>query len=344
MKNNLYMPLHPGDYLNDTNHLTAAEHGAYFLLIMNYWQRGEPLPTDDKKLRGISRMTPEEWEGSKETLLEYFVERDGRLYHKRIEDELDRAKMKSAKARDNGRRSAESRRVNPTNAEQSLNERSTSVERPPSDRSTNSERSTNQDQVQDKKDSSLRSESPPAPVAANGGLLELVEPSPEKPRISWIEEEFQRLCAVYPKRGGSQPRKPAFEKFERTVRKGANPDLIIAAAKAYGEEMRQRGKVGTEFVKQIASWLNTEPWVQLAPPTIANAPRKMADDQWRGLVKAYISTGGNWPWRDTSPEPGRTGCRVPREILDEFRDDLKRVMWPEYFAAAFGLEFAGAAE
>ena len=85
MSNNLYIPFHPGDYLTDTAHLTVAEHGAYFLLILNYWQRGEPLPNDDRKLRGIARMTADEWAESRETILEFFEEQDGYLHHARID-------------------------------------------------------------------------------------------------------------------------------------------------------------------------------------------------------------------------------------------------------------------
>jgi uncharacterized protein YdaU (DUF1376 family) len=120
-----YMPLFVADYLADTAHLTAAEHGAYLLLVMNYWQRGKPLPADDRKLARISRMSDAEWSASRATLAEFFVETGGEWTHKRIEAELAVADQKTSKAKAAARASVEARRAN---AEQTLNGRSTDAE------------------------------------------------------------------------------------------------------------------------------------------------------------------------------------------------------------------------
>lgn len=114
-----YMPLWVGDYLSDTQHLTAAEHGAYMLLIMAYWQRGKALDNSNGRLANVARMSNEEWTKVQPTIAEFF-EIDGDLWtHKRIEREISRAKSKSEQASSAGKASAQRR----------LNGRSTDVQR-----------------------------------------------------------------------------------------------------------------------------------------------------------------------------------------------------------------------
>ncbi|MGO4741058.1 YdaU family protein [Bosea sp. 2KB_26] len=90
-----WMPLYVADYLADTGHLSAAEHGGYLLLIMHYWQNGG-LPTEDRRLARIARMSPAEWGASRDTLAELF---GGAWVHKRIDAELKSAAEASGKAR-----------------------------------------------------------------------------------------------------------------------------------------------------------------------------------------------------------------------------------------------------
>jgi uncharacterized protein YdaU (DUF1376 family) len=96
------MPLYVGDYLADTAHLTAAEHGAYLLLIMAYWRNGS-LPKDENMLRRISRMTQREWIASKDVLYAFF--RDDWI-HDRIESELRKSELTSARRSISGERGA----------------------------------------------------------------------------------------------------------------------------------------------------------------------------------------------------------------------------------------------
>lgn len=104
-----YMPFFVGDYLADTAHLSAIEHGGYLMLIMNYWQRGGPLPADDRKLARIARMTDDEWSEARQNIAEFFECDGGEWRHARIDREISIATEKSAKAKAAARASVASR-------------------------------------------------------------------------------------------------------------------------------------------------------------------------------------------------------------------------------------------
>jgi uncharacterized protein YdaU (DUF1376 family) len=80
------MPLYVGDYLGDTGHLTTAQHGAYLLLMMHYWRKGE-LPDCDRQLSKITKLPLKTWCDYRPILQDFFY--DG-WRHKRIDAELER--------------------------------------------------------------------------------------------------------------------------------------------------------------------------------------------------------------------------------------------------------------
>ena len=91
--NRPWMPLYVGDYLGDTGHLTTTQHGAYLLLMMHYWHKGE-LPDDDRQLCKIAKLPLKTWNEHRATLQDFF--HDG-WKHKRIDAELERMMRVSAK-------------------------------------------------------------------------------------------------------------------------------------------------------------------------------------------------------------------------------------------------------
>jgi len=129
-----YMQLYVSDYLADTAHLNAQQHGAYLLLLMNYWQRGKPLDNTGERLAFVARMTPEEWEDSREILAEFFWV-DGEIWtHARVENDLSKVREKSEQASNAGKRSAIKR---------GISERLTDVQRDSENDSTDVERAFN---------------------------------------------------------------------------------------------------------------------------------------------------------------------------------------------------------
>jgi uncharacterized protein YdaU (DUF1376 family) len=88
-----WMPVYIGDYLGDTQRLTTEQHGAYLLLLFDYWRNGPP-PADDAVLSQITRVSRPAWKKMRRTILAFFSERNGHLHHGRVDHEL-------AMARDN---------------------------------------------------------------------------------------------------------------------------------------------------------------------------------------------------------------------------------------------------
>lgn len=96
-----WMPFYVGDYLGDTQRLTTEQHGAYLLLILDYWRNG-PAPDDDAVLQQICKLAPASWKRHRAALARLFQVEAGEWRHKRIDRELKaaakNAERRSAKA------------------------------------------------------------------------------------------------------------------------------------------------------------------------------------------------------------------------------------------------------
>lgn len=88
-KPDVWFPLVVGDYLKDTSRLTTEQHGAYMLLLMDYWTKGPP-PNDDTILASIAKLDPRRWRVHRPTLEPFFQIGEGLWRHKRVEKELAR--------------------------------------------------------------------------------------------------------------------------------------------------------------------------------------------------------------------------------------------------------------
>jgi uncharacterized protein YdaU (DUF1376 family) len=111
-----YMQFYVADYLADTAHLSTLQHGAYMILLMNYWQRGKALPAKDEYLAQICRLSLDQWLEIKPVIAEFFTERKGCWTQKRIEEDLQRVTSKSTKLSKAGKASAVKRMSNKCSA------------------------------------------------------------------------------------------------------------------------------------------------------------------------------------------------------------------------------------
>lgn len=109
-------------------------------------------------------------------------------------------------------------------------------------------------------------------------------------------DSFEEFWKTYPHRGeASDPKKPAKEKFERAVKRGAEPAAIIAGAKRFAEIERRAGRAGTEKCAQAVTWLNQERWNDYAPAAAPAQPErifvKRDTDEWFARVAAGHKPG-----------------------------------------------------
>ncbi|MDO9714226.1 YdaU family protein [Paracraurococcus lichenis] len=93
-----WMPLHIGDYLADTPHLSTTEHGAYFLLLMAHWRLGH-LPDDDVMLARIANLRLDHWQKIARAIRAFFISgpEPGTLIQQRLIAEKDHAREVASK-------------------------------------------------------------------------------------------------------------------------------------------------------------------------------------------------------------------------------------------------------
>ena len=93
MRTDIWMPIYIGDYLADTSRLTTEQHGAYLLLLMDYWRSGR-LPDDDNILAQVCKLPLDKWIIHRGVLQGFFDISNGEWIHSRVEKELGNSKDK----------------------------------------------------------------------------------------------------------------------------------------------------------------------------------------------------------------------------------------------------------
>lgn len=103
-----WLPLYVAEYLADTTRLTTEQHGAYLLIIMDYWRNGQP-PDDDVILARITGLSLPVWKKTKKVIQSFFSVSGGFWKHKRIEAEIIRATENQKQRTERARQGAAAR-------------------------------------------------------------------------------------------------------------------------------------------------------------------------------------------------------------------------------------------
>ena len=203
-KADIWMPIYVGDYLAATSRLTTEQHGAYLLLIMDYWKNG-PIPDDDQALMQITRMSEHAWSKSSSILRAFFEHSNGMLMHTRIEREKVEAESNSTRNTARAKAAAEARwaKKAPSNAP-SINQALPDACPSPSPSPT----------------SSLRSEDNSVSTRKRSG------------NVSGYTEEFELAWSLYPSKSGTS-KTDAFKAWRARLAEGKTAEELTDAVKRY---------------------------------------------------------------------------------------------------------------
>jgi len=303
-----YMPIHIANYFAEAAHLKAAGHGAYLLLLMTYWLRGEALPDNDKKLASIARMTDQEWLAVSDDIREFFTERGGVLVHKRVEQELEHVRAKIEKASRAGTTSARRRALKGAlSAERPLNGYSTPVQRTFNDidKDENEDKDKNINPISFASDSTNTSDCHPGldPGSSGGAadesaLTQSAKPiaqegggdsgSRVKPGMTVLAKTnirasaqakrcFAEFWAIYPKR---TCKLAAEERFYAALKARVAPQRILDGALRYAESVKDTESI---YVSAPDVWLakgRYDDEYARPPPPRENLMTRLARGDW----------------------------------------------------------------
>lgn len=246
-----FYPHHIGDFNSATRHLTRIERSIYRDLLDIYYDTERALNLDTEHLcRLVIARSDEERTAVQQVLNEFFTETEHGWVHDRCEAEIAKYKgIKEAKSAA-GKASAAARAAKQT---PDLETPATDVEHVLNGCSTNQEPLTIT-QEQEQKSKAL---------------------VPSGDATAGYSAEFEACWAKYPKRAGGNSKKAAHKAWSARIREGVTAEALEKAVHAYAAEMIAKGKVGTEYVKQAATFFGpNEHWLEATRPGNVHPIRK----------------------------------------------------------------------
>lgn len=280
-----YMQFYVAEYLADTAHLDAEEHGAYLLLIFNYWQTGKPIPK--KRLQKVARVSNDRWSDVEEALSEFFTDDGESWAHDRIEADLTAVEEAQAQRAAAGKASAEARKsAKRKELKNKSNDRSTTAQRESNDPSTNKEQN-REDKNRDKEKNTGPADAEPA--SDSGKAKKFTDEDFEK---------FWKFCREhwFGNHGHKADAKKSFSKL-----KPGKDDLHEILKLTRQEcEYRRRAEAAEGFhenMKHVCRWIDIRGWEDVR--------ERLQSGPALSLVANQDSTQVNRPHRAPMPKPDR---------------------------------------
>lgn len=249
-----YFEFHHRDYLasSTVSEMELVAEAIYLKLLMFQWEDESILNAPERLARRV-RATPEEWAKFEPFLDEVFpLCEDGLRRNPRMDADrkatIEKCEKNKANGSKGGRKSKPS--VKPPQSERLANGNPEETER-----KANAKRTVTERQAKPESESELTT-NVVTPVVPKG--TETVR-LPELEIVVAEVDHWAEFVAAYPKRSGDLGKKKAEVTF-RALAKRIDPVRIIEGVRRYHAWCTATGKVGTETVKQMTSFLNQEAW------------------------------------------------------------------------------------
>ena len=315
-----WFAFHIAAYQTGTMRLTTESHGAYLLLMLDYYGKAAPCPDDDDILAAVTRLSLESWKRHRKVLAPLFDIRDGFWFHKKIQKEMLEACSKHAASIAKAQRAADARwdGNGPKPARPKV-KRHVDTARPVSD----------------------------APSNAPSMLQASSEQSLEHTHLhkhSSITEERERALPPEVSQNGTGSGEPIPKDFlpdaeisDLAREAGMTVPEIDAEVHKFVLKMRAAGSKSFDWQSSFAMWIErgiayrakqaaheAQREAHKAPARVevnVSSPSERAayvpsEADWDFQIKLWV-TGGRWSFQTFGPEPGMGGCRVPRAILEK---------------------------
>lgn len=329
------MPLWTGDYLADTQDLSAEEHGVYMLLLMAAWRSPDAtLPNDDQRLARMAKVGIKKWRKLRPVMERFFTVGDGVIWQKRLVEE--RQKVENQRAQKRGAANARWHNENDETLSLSASHRNATSKSQRSQSGSGKTPKNNDSAHAAASAPDVRQKCPPPPSPSPPPGDSSPPPVTETARDSagggaaddyWCEATpVAKGCRRIQQTLGYVPNDLA-RYVQRWLDHGLDIDKdVLPTVRA--EADRRRQKRITELISS-AKYFDKQVFRAHEQRTAGSPGMTIGGDdddtdsyehrqrsQWQARMGAYRDRGiwiGQW-----GPEPGERGCQVPTSVLEEF--------------------------
>jgi uncharacterized protein YdaU (DUF1376 family) len=246
-----YMPLYVGDYLKDTRDLTAEQHGAYLLLLMDMWNRSGELPNSAKVLARITGISPKRWPSVWAAIGSLFIDEGDFLRHKRVDLELQKADQISQKRKLAGSAGGRAKALKTQEPDVAI------AKQMPSKRPSRSE--PQPEKIDDDANASSRvkphfipADWKPSEALIAWAVHEFRTPSNEQLTEAEIRNEADSFVDYWTGRRDAKAKRPGWDgTFRARIREQAAA-IIRARPRTNGTAIRAGARVETSFAPQVS--------------------------------------------------------------------------------------------